>query len=190
MKKAKENKIPQQIVKLYQKLRRINGIYIDTCFVGYLTDDYKHKERGDLIVKYIQNYNIMPYFSDLVLEELSAVESELDDDKKIKKLVKLWMKVLKDINAKSVVIDKVSDEEKEFNKFLIGMGISKNDAIHFTITVFHDIDAFLSFNKKIFVKRKKKIDRNLMFLRRKTPLIFQVNELYEELKKLDKYGLI
>jgi hypothetical protein len=29
-----------------------------------------------------------------------------------------------------------------------------------------------------------------MVLKRKTPIIFQVDELYRELKKLDEYGLI
>lgn len=189
MRKTKE-KIPESIVKSYQKLRHIKSVYIDTCFVGYLTDDDKHKEQGDLIVRYLQNYNIKPYYSDLVIEELSEIEEELDDNSKLGGMVDLWVKVLKNIGAKSIKISDISSEEKKFYRFLLELGMAKNDAIHFTITVFHDIDSFLSFNKKIFVQKKSKIDRRLMLFKRKTPLILQVDELCRELKKLDEYNLI
>ena len=188
--KKSGKKIPDSIVKLYRKLRQIRSVYIDTCFVGYLTDDDQHKERGDLIVRYLQNYKITPYYSTLVIEELSEIEDELDDDKKLHCMVDLWIKVLEDIGARSLKVTEISSEEKKFYRFLLNRGLSKNDAIHFTMTVFNDIDSFLSFNKKIFTERKSKIERRLMVLKRKTPIIFQVDELYRELKKLDEYGLI
>ena len=188
--KRTKNKIPGHILKLYRKLRNIDSIYVDTCFVGYLTDDDRHEEHGDLIVKYFQNYNIKPYVSNLVLEELSALDNELDDTKKLKQMTKLLLKVLNDIGAVPVKNIKVTNEVKEFYEFLLNIGITKNDAAHFTITVFHDIDAFLSFNKKIFVKKKNKIDRKLMILRKKPPVILEVDELYLDLKKLDKYNFI
>lgn len=188
--KETREKIPDHIVKLYQKLRRINSVYIDTCFVGYLTDDDKHKEQGNLIVRYLQNYKIKPYYSELVTEELSEIEEELDDDSKLRGMVDLWITVLKNIGAKSIKISDISSEEKKFYRFLLEIGIAKNDAIHFTITVFHDIDSFLSFNKKIFIERKSKIDRQLMLLKRKTPIIFQVDELCRELENLNEYNLI
>jgi len=188
--KKSGKKIPDSIVKLYRKLRQIRSVYIDTCFVGYLTDDDQHKERGDLIVRYLQNYKITPYYSTLVIEELSEIEDELDDDKKLHGMVDLWIKVLEDIGARSLKVTEISSEEKKFYRFLLNRGLSKNDAIHFTMTVFNDIDSFLSFNKKIFTERKSKIERQLMVLKRKTPIIFQVDELYRELKKLDEYGLI
>jgi hypothetical protein len=105
-------------------------------------------------------------------------------------MVDLWIKVLEDIGARSLKVTEISSEEKKFYRFLLNRGLSKNDAIHFTMTVFNDIDSFLSFNKKIFTERKSKIERQLMVLKRKTPIIFQVDELYRELKKLDEYGLI
>jgi hypothetical protein len=188
--KKSGKKIPDRIVKLYQKLRHIRSVYIDTCFVGYLTDDDQYKERGDLIVRYLQNYKIIPFYSNLVIEELSEIEDELDDDKKLHDMVDLWIKVLEDLGACSLKVVDISSEEKKFYRFLLDLGLSKNDAIHFTITVFYDIDSFLSFNKNIFTERKRKIDRELMKLKRKTPIIFQVDELYRELKKLDEYGLI
>lgn len=188
--KRTKNKIPGHILKLYRKLRNIDSIYVDTCFVAYLTDDDQHKEHGNLIVKYFQNYNIKPYVSNLVLEELSALDNELDDTKKLKQMTKLLLKVLNDIGAVPVKNIKVTNEVKEFYEFLLNIGITKNDAAHFTITVFHDIDAFLSFNKKIFVKKKNKIDRKLMILRKKPPVILEVDELYLDLKKLDKYNFI
>ena len=140
--------------------------------------------------KDFQNYNIKPYVSNLVLEELSALDNELDDAKKLKQMTKLLLKVLNDIGAVPVKNIKVTNEVKEFYEFLLNIGITKNDAAHFTITVFHGIDAFLSFNKKIFVKKKNKIDRKLMILRKKPPVILEVDELYLGLKKLDKYNFI
>lgn len=182
--------IPERIVRVYRRLRHIRSVYIDTCFVGYLTDDAEHKERGDLIVRYLQAYTITPYYSPLVLEELSEIEHELDDDKKLEGMVDRWMHVLEDIGARCLNVTRVSAEEKKFYRFLLNLGLSKNDAIHFTMTVFYDIDAFLSFNKKIFAERKRKIERRLLALKRKTPLVLQVDELYRELQKLDEYSLI
>jgi predicted nucleic acid-binding protein len=187
--KKQKGTVPDNIVRLYRTLRNINSVYIDTCFVGYLTDDEKNIRRGDLITKYFKNYNIKPFYSTLVIEELSAIDLELKD-KKLEKMIGLWKKVLNEINATLFEIGKISNEGADFYEFLRNLGISKNDALHFTLTVFKNIDAFVSFNKKIFVNNKNKIDRKLMLLKKKTPLIFQVDELYKNLEKLDRYGFI
>ena len=186
----KRKNIPMPILKLYRKLRSISTIYLDTCMIGFLTNGAKERECGELIDRYIQKNGITCFISDLVLEELNAAEKVIDS-RKMEWMVSRWLQSLNCLfRPKLIKIKEISREEKEFIGFLTCLGISKNDAIHYSIAVFYDKDAFISFNKKIFIRRKDKIKRRLMLLNRKMPEFLDARDLFGKLKTMEKYGFI
>lgn len=182
--------IPIDIIKLYRKLKLIRTIYLDTCIIGFLTDGKEEKECGELIGSFIKENNITCFISQLVLDELTAAE-EVIDHKKMGVMVGKWLTSLNRVfNPELIKIKKESKDVKEFVDFLMGLGISKNDATHYAIAVFYDKDAFMSFNKKIFIERENKISKTLMLMKRKIPEFLDARELYKKLKILEKHNLI
>ncbi|MHA1276381.1 MAG: PIN domain-containing protein [Candidatus Helarchaeota archaeon] len=128
-------------------------IYLDTSVYSALFDkrDMKRQEQTKEFWALIDDYEL--YVSDINIKEMNAIT-----DNEIKnKLISL---------IESGIKIEVNDEVKELAGIYVREGIIpqkyESDAIHLALTAVNSIDILISWNFKHLVKRKTRIEVNLI----------------------------
>ncbi len=131
-------------------------IYLDTSVYSALYDerDLNRQKQTKEFWENIKNYEL--YYSDINLEEINAVT-----DQNLRNKLKIALN-----NGKEI---KISSEVRQLSKIYITEGFIpekyESDAMHIAFTTVYSLDILVSWNFKHLVKRKTRIEVNLINLK-------------------------
>jgi len=192
MSKKPKKLIPKDKLRAILPYIRVSSVYLDNAILGYKTDNEREDKCVKLLLKYIKKRDIQTFISFVTVSEIRPLF--IGEISKIKpKLKKKFVEAAEEF--KPVVIElketiKILKNNKSFFEFLKKIGIKEYDAAHFTLTVFSNIDLFISFNKRIFKDKQNKIKKELMRYNRKMPYVWSIDDIEDIMKKLEEINFI
>ncbi len=186
---AKSKSIPGPIVKKFVRIvDRLRTVYLDTAILGYKTDYERQKRCGKNLLWFVKKYGRETFISYIDVYEIRPVFQVKKGNEGLKRKI---LEAAEEFSPKVIgerATRNTLKENKRFFNFLVSLGVSEPDAAHFTVAVFRGIDLFVSFNKRIFVNKKKKIKRRLMGRRIRVPEVWTIDELESLLGEMRKQG--
>jgi len=170
------------------KFLPMSRVYLDNAILAYKTDSKKEKISVKKLLDFVKKHNKKSFISYVSLFEFRPFFAVANAS-----LKKMVIQGVKEFSP--YLIDKKSTQallakNKKFFNFLLDCGVDDADAAHFTIAIFSDMELFISFNKRIFKNKKKKIAKELIKHHKKMPLVWNREEIDNILGEFKKNRII